>query len=444
MSDIKLPPQSMEAEKAVLGAILLDEEAIIKIVDFLKPQHFYNPKHSIIYENIVELFEQRDSIDVLTLTNRLKKNKQLKKIGGVSYISELVSSVPSAYHIEEYAKIVKEKSVRRGLISVSSFLNEIAFDEGETLDKLMDSAEQKLFEVTEESIDRDFVHISKLLEKAYERAEEADKHSDKVTGIKSGYKLLDSILGGFQGSDLIILAARPSVGKTALALDIARHIATREKKNVGFFSLEMSNMQLMDRILAMQVNANLWDLRMGKLPDEAFERLADAMGVLSESGLYIDDTPGLHIMEMRTKARRMMAEYNLDMLVVDYLQLMQGRSRDNRVQEVSEISMFLKNLARELDIPVLALSQLSRAVESRTIKIPQLSDLRESGSIEQDADVVMFIHREEIYNKDTERKGIADLIIAKHRNGPTGQMELYFVKEQARFRELEKRRKEGE
>ncbi|MBN2015709.1 replicative DNA helicase [Candidatus Dojkabacteria bacterium] len=444
MADIKLPPQSKEAERAVIGSLLLDEDAIIKVVDFLKPDHFYDPRHGMIYENITNLFEQRKSIDVLTLTNLLKRKKQLKKVGGVTYLSELVGGVPSASHIEEYGQIVKEKSIRRGLIHASSYINEMAFNEEEELDKLLDNAEQKLFSVTEESIERDFVHVSKLLEQAYERAEDVDKQSDKIHGIRTGYALIDAILGGFQQSDLIILAARPSVGKTALALDIARHMATREKKNVGFFSLEMSNMQLMDRLLAMQVNANLWDLRMGKLPDEAFERLADAMGVLSESGLFIDDTPGLHIMEMRTKARRMMAEYKLDLVVVDYLQLMQGRTRENRVQEVSEISMFLKNLARELDIPVLALSQLSRAVEARTSRIPQLSDLRESGSLEQDADVVMFIHREELYNPETDRKGIADLVIAKHRNGPTGTVELYFVKEQARFRELEKRRKEGE
>ncbi|MBU0975617.1 MAG: replicative DNA helicase [Patescibacteria group bacterium] len=442
MADIKLPPQNVEAERAVIGALLLDEEAVVKVMDFLKSNHFYDPKHEIIFEAILELFERRKSIDVLTLTNVLKKKKLLKKIGGVAYLSDIVNSVPSATHIEEYGHIVKEKSVRRELISAAAYLNEMAFDEAEDLDKLLDGAEQKLFQVTEDSVDKDFIHVSKLLERAYERAEQADKFKDKIQGIKSGFQQLDAILGGFQPSDLIILAARPSVGKTALALDMARHIATKEKKNIGFFSLEMSNMQLMDRILSMQVNVGLWDLRMGKLRDEDFERLADAMGVLSESGLFIDDTPGLHIMEMRTKARRLTMEHKVDMIVVDYLQLMQGRSRDNRVQEVSEISMFLKNLARELNIPVLALSQLSRAVESRTTRIPQLSDLRESGSIEQDADVVVFIHREEQYNPETERKGVADLIIAKHRNGPTGQVELYFVKEQARFRELEKRRGE--
>ncbi|MDD3647815.1 MAG: replicative DNA helicase [Candidatus Dojkabacteria bacterium] len=440
MADIKLPPQNIEAERAVIGAMLLDEEAVVKVMDFLKPDHFYDPKHEIIFESILELFEHRKSIDVLTLTNVLKRKKLLKKIGGVAYLSDIVNSVPSSTHIEEYGHIVKEKSVRRELISAAAYLNEIAFDEREDLDKLLDGAEQKLFEVTEDSVDKDFVHVSKLLERAYERAEQADKFKDKIQGVKSGFQQLDAILGGFQPSDLIILAARPSVGKTALALDMARHIATKVKKNVGLFSLEMSNMQLMDRILSMQVNVGLWDLRMGKLKDEAFERLADAMGVLSESGLFIDDTPGLHIMEMRTKARRLTMEHKVDMIIVDYLQLMQGRTRDNRVQEVSEISMFLKNLARELNVPVLALSQLSRAVESRTTRIPQLSDLRESGSIEQDADVVVFIHREEQYNPETDRKGIADLIIAKHRNGPTGQVELYFVKEQARFRELEKRR----
>jgi len=444
MTELKLPPQSEDAERAVIGALLLDEEAILKIVDFLKAEHFYNSNHGIIYERIVGLFEQRKSIDLLTLTNILKRKKQLKKIGGVTFLSDLVNSVPTASHIEEYAQIVKEKSIRRRLITVSSHVNEIAFNEDEDIERLLDDAEQELFAVSEESVERDFVHVSKLLEESYERAEEADKQKEKVQGVKTGFLLLDGILGGLQQSDLVILAARPSVGKTSLALDIARHAATREKQNVGIFSLEMSNMQLMDRLLAMQVNANLWDLRMGKLPDEAFERLADAMGVLSESGLYIDDTPGLNILEMRTKARRMMAEHGVNLIIVDYLQLMEGKTKENRVQEVSEISRFLKNLARELKVPVLALSQLSRAVEARTTRIPQLSDLRESGSIEQDADVVMFIHREDIYNPDSDKKGIADLIVAKHRNGPIGQVELYFVKEQARFRELEKKRKAEE
>ncbi len=442
MTDLKVPPHNKEAERAVLGAVLMDEDAIIKVADILEHYHFYDPRHKIVFKHIQSLFEGRKSIDVLTLTDRLKKKKELSKIGGATYLTDLVSSVPTSSHVEEYAHIVKEKSIRRKLLNVSAHINEVAFKEDDNIEDLLDGAEKKLFEVSEDSLERDFIHVAKLLEEAYEKAEDADKSKDKVKGVRTGFPQLDNLLGGLQKSDLVILAARPSVGKSALSLDIARYAATKEKKNVGFFSLEMSNMQLMDRILAMQVNAGLWELRMGRLPDKAFERLADAMGILSESGLYIDDTPGLHIMEMRTKARRMMMENRLDLIIVDYLQLIQGRNRENRVQEVSEISMFLKNLARELDIPVLALSQLSRAVESRTIRIPQLSDLRESGSIEQDADVVMFIHREDLYDPDTERKGIADLIIAKHRNGPTGQIELYFVKEQARFRELEKKRKE--
>lgn len=440
MSDLKLPPQSDEAERAVLGALLLDEDAIIKVNDFLQPNHFYSPKNSLLYENIRELFDQRKSIDVLTLSDILKKKEILKKVGGVSYITELVESVPTSSHVEEYAQIVKEKSLRRDLIRVGSDLGELAFDEDKAIDLVLDKAEQKIFAVTEESLDRDFIHVSTLLEASYEKAEDADKRSEKVSGIKTGFNLLDAILGGFQKSDLIIIAARPSVGKTAFALDIARHAATKEKRNIGIFSLEMSNMQLMDRLLAMQVNANLWDLRMGKMPDEAFGRLADAMGILSESGLYIDDTPGAHIMELRTKARRMKMEHGLDMIIIDYLQLIRGRNAENRVQEVSDISRTLKEIARELDVPVVSLSQLSRAVESRTSRIPQLSDLRASGSIEQDADVVMFLHREETYNPDTDRKGLSELVIAKHRNGPTGQVELFFVKEQARFRELEKRR----
>lgn len=440
MADIKIPPQNIDAERSVLGAILIDSESIIQVMNFLEPDHFYDYKHALIYETCAKLFEKNSPIDVLTITNLLKKNKQLTKIGGAAYISELVSLVPSSANIEEYGKIVKETCIRRKMISLGAKISELGFDESREVDVVMDEAEQKLFDVTEDSIERDFVHVSKLLEETYERAEDLNQNPDKLRGTPTGFKPLDNILGGFQKSDLIILAARPSVGKTALALDMARHVATKEKKHVGFFSLEMSNLQLMDRLLSMEVGVGLWDLRMGKLPEESFSRLADAMGVLSESHLYIDDTPGINIMEMRTKARRLKAEKGLDMIMVDYLQLMEGRSKESRTQEVSEISRFLKGLGRELDIPVIALSQLSRAVEQRTGGVPQLSDLRESGSIEQDADIVMFIHREELYDPDTDRPGIADLIVAKHRNGPTGKVELFFVKEQARYRALDKKR----
>lgn len=436
--NIKLPPNDIAAEKSILGAILLDPEAMIKVAESLIPEHFYEKRNGDIYEAMMKLYTTRSAIDIVTLSNELKKNKKLKIIGGVAYLSELASLVPTATNIGDYAKIVRQTGIRRRLISVSNKINEFAYNEEKELEAILDESEKELFSISDDNVTKDFVHISTLLEEAYERAEELSSDKTKLRGIPSGFKSLDSILGGFQESDLVIVAARPSIGKTSLALDIGRYIATTEGRNVGLFSLEMSNMQLMDRLLAMQLRMNLWDLRMGNLTDKVFERLADAMGILSESNIYIDDTPGMHVSEMRTKARRMKLEKDVDLIIVDYLQLMRGSRLESRVQEVSEISQFLKNMARELNVPVIALSQLSRAVESRTDRIPQLSDLRESGSIEQDADVVIFIHREEQYNPDTEKKGIADIIIAKHRNGPTGRVELAFVKEQARFAELEK------
>ncbi len=434
----KVPPQNLEAEKSVLGAILLDEESLLPVLEIITAQDFYTPIHTIIFDAITKLFEAQQAIDVLTLASFLKKKKKLKTIGGSAYLSELVEFVPSSAHVKEYAQLIRETAIRRSMIAFSTYLREVAYQEEKPIDELLDKAEAKFFDVTENNIQRDFVHVSELLEESYEKAEELSKNPDAIRGIPSGFKSVDNVLGGFHDSDLVILAARPSVGKTSLALDFMRNIAIKEKKNVGFFSLEMSNLQLMDRLLAMQIGVGLWDLRMWKLKDDAFSKLADAMGVLSESGIYIDDTPGLSILEMRTKARKLKMEKGVDLIIIDYLQLMEGRNKESRVQEVSEISRFLKQLARELNIPVIALSQLSRAVEQRTEKIPQLSDLRESGSIEQDADVVMFIHREELYNPDTDRAGIADLIIAKHRNGPTGRIELFFHKEQASFKELDK------
>lgn len=442
MANLKVPPQNLDAEKSVLGSVLLDEEALIAAVEILDPKDFYSPAHEAIFESMMKLFEQQKAVDVLTVSSYLKQKKILKKAGGAAYLSELATSVPTAAHVEEYAILIKQAAVRRKLISLSGQLGTLAYDEAEDLVNVLDKAEKSLFGITEASIRRDFVHVSQLLEATYEKAEELSENPGSLRGIPSGINSLDGLLGGFQGSDLIILAARPSVGKTALSLDFARHVAVNEKKNVGIFSLEMSNLQLMDRLLAMQVGIGLWDLRMGRLPEEAFARLADSMGVLSEVGLFIDDTPGLSVHEMRTKARRLKAEKGLDLIIVDYLQLMEARNKESRVQEVSEISRFLKHMAREIEVPVIALSQLSRAVEQRTDKIPQLSDLRESGSIEQDADIVMFLHREELYNPDTDRKGVTDLVISKHRNGPVGRIELFFVKEQARFREIEKHRDE--
>jgi replicative DNA helicase len=432
----KIPPHNDEAEMSILGGILIDDEKLLDVAEIISHKDFYNPKYSTIFEAMLKLFERQSPIDVLTVTNELKAKNNFKEIGGAATLSEIVAETPTSAHVEEYARIVRDTSIRRKMIALSSKINEFAFDEAKEVDSLLDKAEQQIFEISEHAVDRDFVHVSLLLEESYEQAEDLNSDPNALRGIATGFSDVDKILGGLQKSDLIILAARPSVGKTAFSMDIARHVATVEQKRVGFFSLEMSNSQLMDRLIAMEVGVGLWNLRMGKLQDEEFARMADAMGRLSESGLYFDDTPGLSIMEMRTKARKLKMEKDLDFVVVDYLQLMQGNSRENRTQEVSEISRFLKQLARELEVPVMALSQLSRAVENRADRMPQLSDLRESGSIEQDADIVMFLHREETFDPDTERKGVGDLLISKHRNGPTGAVELAFVHEQARYRDL--------
>ncbi|MBN1618551.1 replicative DNA helicase [Candidatus Dojkabacteria bacterium] len=435
----KVPPSNVEAERSVLGAILLDKEATIKVAEFLRPEHFYDPHNRDICMCAFELFDQGLPVDIVTVSDKLKSKNLLKRIGGRTYLAELVENVPTAAHAEEYAFIVKQLSIRRRLITAAAKINEIAYHEDEEVSNILDESEQELFSITQDSLRQNFKHIRELLKDAYERAESIDRKQDKITGVASGFKLLDAILGGFQPSDMIILAARPSVGKSALALDIARHAAVVEKKKVAFFSLEMSNAQLMDRILGMQARVPFWDMKMGKLKEEGFERIADAMGQLAEADIYFDDIPGQSVLEVRAKARRLHMERGLDMVIVDYLQLMHSRNLENRVQEVSEISAAMKNMARELNIPVVVLSQLSRAVESRSEKIPQLSDLRESGSIEQDADVVLFIHREDQYNSDSERKGMADIIIAKHRNGPTGEFEVAFVKDLGSFRNLEKR-----
>ncbi|MEA3356909.1 MAG: replicative DNA helicase [Patescibacteria group bacterium] len=440
MADQKVPPQNLEAEKSVLGAVLLDKVAIIKVAEFLLSDHFYDPKHLDIYSCVLELFDEGLPVDIVTLSDRLKSKKLLRKVGGRSYLTELVESVPTAAHVEEYGRIVKSLSVRRSLISAAAMMDELAYKQDQDVSDVLDECEQRIFAISQETLRDKFKHVKDLLKDAYERAEAIDQKKDKLTGVPTGFKMLDNCLGGLQKSDMVVLAARPSVGKTALALDIARHATVVEKKKVAFFSLEMSSTQLMDRILGMQARVPFWDLRMGKLKDVAFERLADAMGQLAEADLFVDDAPGQSVMEIRTKARRLQLEHGVDLVVVDYMQLMHSRNLENRVQEVSEISMGMKNLARELEVPVLVLSQLSRAVESRADRIPQLSDLRESGSIEQDADVVIFIHREEQYNPDTERKGVADLLISKHRNGPTGFYEVAFVKELGSFRNLVKRK----
>ncbi len=433
----RVPPQNLEAEKSVLGSILLDKDALIEVSGWLKPIHFYDDRHVTIYENILELFESGLPIDLVTISDKLKKKKVLSRIGGRAYLTELASFVPTSAHAEEYANIVKETATRRGLISSSSEITKLAFDETMSVAEVVDRSETLLFDVAQEGIKSNFIHIKDLLKDAYERASHA-KESDDYAGISTGFKELDILLGGFQKSDLVVLAARPSVGKTSLALDMMRHAALIEKKNVAFFSLEMSNMQIMDRLLGMQSGIPFWEIRTNKLTEEKVIKLANTMGELADANIYVDDMAGQHINQIRTKARRLALEQGVDIIFVDYLQLMHGNSKESRTLEVGEVSQGLKNLAKELNVPVVALSQLSRAIEQRQSRRPQLSDLRESGSIEQDADVVIFLDREETWNPDTDKKGSAEVFVAKHRNGPTGILELAFVKEIASFRNLYK------
>jgi len=439
----KLPPQNIEAEKSLLGCLMIDTEAILKVVDFLIPRDFYKDAHQKIYQVMVELFEKREPIDVLNVSSRLKEKNQLEEIGGVSYLTELVNSVPTASHILSYAKIVQQKRILRDLIEVSQEIGSLAYQESEDVDILLDQAEKKIFSIAQKSLTQTFTPVKETLEETFKRIDELSKHKGGLRGIPTGFRALDNILAGLQKSDLVILAARPSLGKSALACDIARHVACNYKIPVGIFSLEMSRDQIVDRLIAAQADIDLWRLRTGRLSDEGedndFERIQRAMGVLSEAPIYIDDVASSNILQMRAMARRLQADKGLGLLIIDYLQLMEPRNPGlSMVQQVTENSKALKSLAKELNIPVLALSQLSRAVEQRTPPIPKLADLRESGSIEQDADVVLFIYREDRYKPDTERKNIADIIVAKHRNGPVGKVELYFDEPRVSFRDLER------
>lgn len=441
--NLRVPPQNVEAERSVLGALMLDKDAIIKVANLIRLGDFYKDDHNSIYESMIELYEQREPIDVLSLSNRLEEKGQLDKIGGSSYLASLVNAVPSSSNIVHYAKVVQKKSTLRKLIVAASEISELGYKEEEDVEKVLDTAEQKLFAVSQKYIKQDFVPIKSILESAFNRIDELHKGDHKLRGIPTGFFDLDNILAGFQKSDLVILAARPSIGKTTLALDFARQIAFKEKIPVGIFSLEMSSDQLIDRMLAAQSGVDLWRLRTGRLKtgdgDDDFQRIGEAMGVLSEAPIFIDDAGSANVMEMRTMARRLQSEHNVGIIIVDYLQLMEGRSGgDNRVNEISEISRALKQLARELNIPIIALSQLSRAVESRSPQIPKLSDLRESGSIEQDADVVMFLYREDREKPDTPNKNIVEVHIAKHRNGPIGRMSLYFNENSTTFKSLER------
>ncbi len=430
----RLPPQNLDAEKSVLGALLLDEDTVVDVIEFLKPSHFYSKKHGDIFEAIYSLFERREPLDMITVTNELRKKGGLEDVGGAAYLAELVNSVPTSAHAEHHARIVKECAIKRGLISAAARIQESVYEEDAEASDLLDQAEQRLFSISRDQVAQDFSPVRGILEEAFDKLDELHRNPEQLRGVPTGLPSLDEMLAGLQDSHLVVLASRPSVGKTSLALNVTQHAAVNEDVPVGFFSLEQSKEQLVYRMLASQADVDGWRLTTGNLEEDDFERIGRAMGELAEAPIFIDDTPGVNIVEMRTKSRRLQLENGVRLIVVDYLQLAQGRGLENRVQEVSEISQALKNMARELNAPVLALSQLSRAVESRTDARPQLSDLRASGSIEQDADVVMFLYR-----PDPENRSDVRLSVAKQRNGPTGEVPLYFRGERTRFYEAEDR-----
>ena len=437
---LRRPPQDLEVEKSVLGSLMLDQKAINLVVDILKPEDFYHQKHQIIYQAMLDLYEKKEPIDVLSIASRLKEKKLLDEIGRNSYLAELVNCVPTASNVEYYAEIVRKKSVLRNLIESSEEISRLGYNEEDEIDEVLDSAERKIFNIARYSLRQKFLNIKEALEEAWERFDRLHKSKGELRGVPTGFPELDNILAGFQKSDLIILAARPSVGKTALALDIARNIACRGKIPVGIFSLEMSSQQLVDRLLSAEAHVDSWKLRTGRLStDDEFTRIRDALDTLSSAPIFIDDEASNNIMQMRAKARRLQAEYGLGLLIVDYIQLMVPRQRvESAVQQMTEISRSLKGLARELEVPILAISQLSRAVESRHPPIPKLHDLRDSGSIEQDADVVMFIYREDKYKENSEKKNVAEVFVEKHRNGHLGKVEFYFNPQKVSFSSIEK------
>ncbi|MDP3052407.1 MAG: replicative DNA helicase [bacterium] len=443
---LKLPPQDIETERAVLGALMVDSGAIIKVADFLFPNDFYKPVHQKIYEVVLDLFTNSQPIDLLSVSTKLKENKSLEEIGGVNYLTDLINEVPTASHIAHYAKTVKEKKVLRDLIQTSAEINEKVYENIEVED-LLDEVEQKIFNITQHSLPQKYIKLKDELQAAYERIEKLHRGEEAIRGVPTGFTKLDDNLSGLQRSDFIILGARPSLGKTALALDIARHAAVKNKIPVGIFSLEMSREQVVDRLIAAEANVTLWRLRTGKLNDQLeFGMIQEALDRLSQAPIFIDDTPSPSILQIRSAARRMQLEQGLGLVIVDYLQLIQPRTNsDNMVQQVTEISRGLKALARELKTPVLALSQLSRAVDQREIKIPRLSDLRESGSLEQDADVVMLLCRKNWERNDAspEELNLTEVIISKHRNGPTGSVELMFDPDRVSFKNIDKTHQEN-
>ena len=439
----KVPPHSLDAERSILGALFVDKEAVIRVSDIVVADDFYHDIHAILYRSVMELYDRRMPIDVVTLCAYLQDRNLLDTVGGVSFIAELSTENFTSSHVVQYALIVKEKSTLRKLIKAGDMIMSLGYAEAEPLEDLLEKSEKSLFNVSQTFLKDKFVHVRDILTQTFEKISNLHdpEAKQKYRGIPTGFTDMDELLSGLQPSDLIIMAARPSMGKTALALNLAQNAAKRGF-GVGVVSLEMSKEQLVERMFCSLLQVDSWKLRTGKLTDEDFARIGGVMDELNSMKIFIDDTSGSSMAELRAKARRLQMETGLDLLIIDYLQLMSmGAANANRVQEISEISRALKHLARELHIPILVLSQLSRAVESRPVKIPQLSDLRESGAIEQDADVVMMLYREDYYEEDSQRKGMLDVYVKKHRNGPTGKVELMFKKEQMRFLSVEKSRK---
>ncbi|MBP6882198.1 MAG: replicative DNA helicase [Candidatus Levybacteria bacterium] len=437
MATLKVLPSNVDAEKSVLGSILIDKDAVNIVSELLRSEDFYDSTNEVIYSVMLALYEQRKPIDLMTITSYLKKNKEMPKIES-SYFTDLVSIVPTAANVEEYARIVKEASTKRSLVRAGTEIAELGYDDKKEVKEVLDKAESSIFAISQGNITRGFIPIKDTLSQSFDRIDELHKGGEGLRGVKTGFNDLDRVLSGFQKSNLIILAARPGQGKTAITLNMAQHIATKERKAVAIFSLEMSKEELVDRFLVAQADVDAWRLKTGKLSEDDFTKLSNAMGELADAPIFIDDTPGLNLSEMRSKARRLHMEHGLGLIIVDYLQLVDpGRKVESRVQEVSIVSQALKNLARELSVPLLAASQLSRAVEQRGEKRPQLSDLRESGAIEQDADVVMFLYRPDMELDVSNHNIPTKMLIAKHRNGPTGEIDLLFRGDRIRFYNVE-------
>ena len=437
--ELRIPPQNIETEKALLGSLMLRPDGMYDVADMVTRETFYVDKHRMLFDAMLELHTRHEPIDLLSVSTRLKERGRFDAIGGGSYLAELVDAVPSSTNAKHYAEIIQRKYILRALIDAAAHISELGYNEAEAIESVLDEAEKKIYSVTNSSVSKKFVGLKDTLEEAWERLDKMHKSGSELRGVPSGFPALDELLSGFQKSDLIILAARPSMGKTTLALDIARQAAIHHNIPVGIFSLEMNTQQLVDRMLSAEARVNAWKLRTGKLSlDEDFDKLRNSLDRLSKAPVFIDDQSGNTIMKMRSAARKLKSEHGLGLIIVDYLQLMNtSRHYDSMVNQVTEISHSLKGLAKDLDVPVIALSQLSRALEARGGK-PKLSDLRDSGSIEQDADVVMFIHREDKMDKNAEKTNIAEIIVEKHRNGPVGAIKLYFDEEKSTFMSIDK------